>query len=99
VLQAYAQIAHGRAHQPYGAELSALVHRDEHVAGAEQQIHRLVRDVLVEAAVVGAVRDDVPADELASFCLHALSAAGRLPSKAAVRRLVTITRSGLRPTT
>ncbi|MBA2423836.1 MAG: TetR/AcrR family transcriptional regulator, partial [Actinobacteria bacterium] len=42
-------------------------------------------------------RDDVSPDELASYCLHALSAAGGLSSRAAVRRLVTVTLAGLRP--
>ena len=40
--------------------------------------------------------DDVPAAELANYCLHALAAAGSLPSKAAVQRLVTVTLAGLR---
>jgi hypothetical protein len=57
----------------------------------------MVRDLLAEAAATGAVRNDVAPDELASYCLHALAAAGSLPSKAAVRRLVTITLAGLRP--
>ena len=35
-------------------------------------------------------------DELASYCLHALTAASSLPSKAAVRRLVKVTLAGLR---
>jgi hypothetical protein len=39
----------------------------------------------------------VAPDELASHCLHALAAAGSLPSKSAVRRLVTVTLAGLRP--
>lgn len=34
-------------------------------------------------------------DELASCCLHTLAAASTLPSKAAVRRLVAVTLSGL----
>jgi hypothetical protein len=34
---------------------------------------------------------------LASYCLHALGAAGSLPSKAAVHRLVTVTLAGLQP--
>ncbi|MGW0773715.1 hypothetical protein ACWD01_08695 [Streptomyces sp. NPDC002835] len=48
-------------------------------------------------ARTGELRDDVPADEPAGYCLHALTAAGALRSKAAVRRLVTVTLSGLRP--
>jgi len=33
--------------------------------------------------------------ELAAYCLHAVGAAGGLPSKAAVRRLVEVVLSGL----
>jgi len=36
-------------------------------------------------------------DELAGYCLHALTAAGNLPSEAAVRRLLAVTMAGLRP--
>jgi hypothetical protein len=34
---------------------------------------------------------------LAGYCLHALTAANGLPSKAAVDRLVAVTLAGLRP--
>ena len=57
----------------------------------------MMQDVLTEATVTGDVRDDVVPDELASYCLHALTAASNLPNKAAVRRLVTVTLAGLRP--
>jgi hypothetical protein len=46
--------------------------------------------------MIGDLRDDVAPDELASYCLHARSAASSLPSKAAARRLVTVTLAGLR---
>ncbi|MGW0196145.1 SbtR family transcriptional regulator [Nonomuraea sp. NPDC003201] len=75
----------------------ALLHRGEHVAHARQQIIDLFRDLLTEVAAAGGLRDDVAADELASYCLHALSAAGNLPSEAAVRRLVAVTLTGLCP--
>jgi len=57
----------------------------------------LVGDLLAQAARTGDLRGDVAPDELASYCLHALSAASSLPSKAAVRRLVAVTMAGLRP--
>jgi hypothetical protein len=41
-------------------------------------------------------RDDVHLDELASYCLYALAGAGTTRSKPAVRRLVSVTTSGLR---
>jgi hypothetical protein len=57
----------------------------------------MIRDLLTKAVETGEVRADVAPDELASYCLHALAAASSLPSKAAVRRLVTVTLAGLRP--
>jgi AcrR family transcriptional regulator len=98
VLEAYALISHERfSHEHPGPELAALLHRGVHVTGAQQQVHDMIRDVLTEAAETGDIRDDVAAEELASYCLHALTAASSLPSKAAVRRLVTVTLAGLRP--
>jgi len=94
VLGAYALIAHER---PRDTEIAAVVHHGEHFAHAQQHLSDLIRDLLNEAAETGAVRDDVSATELAAYCLHALSAAGSLPSKAAVRRLVTVTLAGLQP--
>jgi len=38
-------------------------------------------------------------DELASYCVSALAAAGDLPSRDSVRRLVTVTLAGLHPAT
>jgi hypothetical protein len=57
----------------------------------------LIRDLLTEAAETGDLRDDIPPDELASYCLHALEAASSMSSKAAVSRLVAVTLAGLRP--
>jgi AcrR family transcriptional regulator len=96
VLEAYARIAHG-SHGHHDAELAALLHRDEHVIRAQQQVHAMIRDVLEEASAAGLVRNDVAVDELAAYCLHALAAAGSLPSMAAVGRLVDVTLVGLRP--
>jgi AcrR family transcriptional regulator len=108
VLETYARIAHeSRAH--HGTELgefAAHLHRDGqhpdqhgggHVARARHHLLAFLRDLLAEAAAAGDVRDDVAPGELASYCLHALAAAGSLPSEAAVRRLVAVTLAGLRP--
>lgn len=57
----------------------------------------MIRDLLTEGAATGDLREDVPPDELASYCLHALAAASGLPTKAAVRRLVAVTLAGMRP--
>ncbi len=95
VLEAYALICYHREQHDTG--LSALLHRGEHVSRAQRQLIDLIRDLLTEGAETGDVRDDIAPDELASYCLHALTAAGSLPSEAAVRRLVAVTLAGLRP--
>lgn len=92
VLEAFALISHER----HDTELAALLHRGEHVARAQQQLGGFIRDLLAEAAKTGDIRDDVAPDELAGYCLHALTAASNLPSKDAVYRLVTVTLAGLR---
>ena len=93
VLEAYALISH----EPRNSEISALVHRGEHFARAQQHLSRLIRDTVVEAVAAGDIRDDVAPDELTTYCLHALAAASSLRSKAAIRRLVTITLAGMTP--
>jgi len=94
VLEAFALIQH----QHHDTELPvALLHRGEHVAQARRQLQDLVSDLLAAAVEVGAVRSDIAPGELASYCLSALAAAGSLPTEAAVRRLLAVTTSGLRP--
>jgi AcrR family transcriptional regulator len=93
VLEAYALIRH----EHNGSDLAAFLHQGEHVAKAQDHLRQFVRDLLSEAAETGDVRDDIAPDELANYCLHALTAASSLPSKAAVRRLVAVTLAGLRP--
>jgi AcrR family transcriptional regulator len=96
VLQTYAAIMHQRAH--HGADLGTLLHRThsgERAVHAQQRLHDMIRDLLAEGASSGKVRDDVASEELATFCLHALAAAGSLPSEDAVRRLVMLTLVGV----
>ncbi|MGP3915029.1 hypothetical protein [Nonomuraea sp. 10N515B] len=47
----------------------------------------------------GAFREDVAPEELAAYSLHAVAAAGDLPSQDAAHRLVTVILAGLRPAT
>ena len=96
VLEAYAFISH-ESRQHHDTELAALMHRGEHVARAEHQLRRMLRELINDAQDRGEVRVDITPDELASYCLHALTAANVLPSKAAVRRLVDVALSGMRP--
>ncbi|MGP6174365.1 TetR/AcrR family transcriptional regulator [Corynebacterium sp. A21] len=94
VLSAYAMIIYHRgSHVP---DLGALLHHKEHIAGVQQQVTDLIRDLLIEVAASGHLREDVPPAELASYCLHALTAAEGLDSEVAVRRLVAVTMAGIR---
>lgn len=95
VLEAYALICHH--HEHHGSELAASLHRGEHVDRARQQLHELFRDLIADATEAGILRDDVDAGELATYCRHALTAAGDLPSEAAARRLADLTLDALRP--
>jgi len=92
VLAAYALISHER----HDSEFVNLLHRGEHVALAHEQLVTLVRDLLVEGVQTGELRGDIAPEELASYCLHALTAASTLSSPAAVHRLVAVTLTGLR---
>jgi AcrR family transcriptional regulator len=96
VLEAYGLISReSRGH--HDRELAAFLHRGEGLPHARNQLHRMIRDLLADAAAAGELRDDVAPDELASYSLSALEAASELPSKPAVRRLVEVILAGLRP--
>ncbi|MCW3845267.1 TetR/AcrR family transcriptional regulator [Micromonospora yasonensis] len=93
-LRAYAHIQHHSARH-HGGELAALLHRSEHVDRARQRLRDFVEQLLAQAVRDGDVRDDVATDELATYCLHALTAAGTVPHQEAVHRLVGVTMAGL----
>jgi AcrR family transcriptional regulator len=92
VLEAFAIMRHHH-HDP---DLAALVHRGEHLGHAHRQLTDLIAGLLAEAAAAGQARDDVAPSELAAYCVHAMTAAASLPSRAAVVRLVQVTLAGVR---
>jgi AcrR family transcriptional regulator len=96
VLAAYATIAfdsHGR----HDAEFTAFLHRGQHVDRARRRLRDMIRDLVKDGAAADEIRDDVAPDELATYCLSALSGASSLSTRAAVRRLVAVILAGLRP--
>jgi AcrR family transcriptional regulator len=95
VLSTYATISRQRHGDQ---QLASLLHSAQHVQQAQAHLRDYIAGLIAEAAAAGEVRSDVPPAELAGFCLHALTAAGALPSAAAVGRLVDVTVTGLRPT-
>lgn len=92
VLGTYASIVH----EHHGTDLAAALHRGAHVARAQRRLTEFVRDLVAAGLEAGEIRRDVPPDELAHYCVHALAAAAGAPSRAAVRRLVEVTADGLR---
>jgi len=96
VLEAYALLSrHSGGHQDAG--FAEMLHRADQIGRAERQVHEMIRDLMAAAAKAGDVRNDVPLDELAGYCVHALAPARAYRSKAAVGRLVSVTMDGLRP--
>jgi AcrR family transcriptional regulator len=91
VLERYAVIQHERDR----GELGALLHRGEHVDRAGKHLRDLFRTLLAEAAEAGEIRSDIPAAELAEYCLNALSAAAAVPTKTAAVRLASVVLAGL----
>lgn len=95
VLEGYALIAHNRG--SHAGELVALLHRGEQIGHTQKRLVGLISDLVAEAAAQGDARDDVAPGELARYCVHALTAAAELRSKASVHRLVQVTLDALRP--
>ena len=94
-LRAYAVMTRESGH--HDNDLAAFLHRGDQVAQAQQQLHEMMRDLLAEASDAGVVRDDVVPDELAAYCLYAVTAARGLHSKTAAHRLVKVILAGLAP--
>ena len=92
VLTTYAQsVRHQR-----GTDLGAALHNTEHVAQARQRLVDFLRQLLDEARRCGDVRQDVPVEELAGYCLNAMNAVAGL-SDDGVHRLVAVVLAGLKP--
>ena len=95
VLEAHAlHIYDTREHRE--TELAALIHRDDNITHARQQLTDFITDLIAKAAAANGVRKDTPPRELAGYCLHAIGATEHLSSKAAVHRLLSITLDALR---
>jgi AcrR family transcriptional regulator len=95
VLAAYAHICAHRGR--HGAELNALLHHGPGLVHAQHQLVGLFRDLINASASAGLVRADISAEELAAYCVHALTAASVMSTRAAVTRLIEVTARGLRP--
>jgi AcrR family transcriptional regulator len=97
VLRTYALICRKRRRHG-GEELAAVLHRSPEAGKLQRQLLDLISGLVAEAAEAGAVRRDLSADEMASYCIHALTAAGEASSSAAVDRLVDVVWAGMTAT-
>ena len=96
VLEAYGRICQQRGR--HGADaLVAALHRGEQINSHEQELRDLLSGLVTDAAAAGTVRKDVPPDELTSYFLHALGAAGDTCTATATTRLVSVVFMGLAP--
>ena len=95
-LEAYGRICRQRARHG-GDAMSAALHRAREVQQPERQLGDLLASLVAEAAAAGAVRTDMPARELASFCVHALTAAADMGSASAGESLVELVWAALKP--
>ena len=92
---AYGRICQQR--QQHGdAELRAALHRHRPPGDRPNQLVAIFADLIAEAAAEGAVRGDVPPDELAAYCISALEAASSARTPAALTRLVDVVWAGIR---
>ena len=99
VLRSYTELSSSRPTGGAGAhrdaDMTALLHRSAHSGHSRDQVHALMTDVIRAAGDAGHVRTDIPPDELATFCLHALGAARSLDRDESHERLVRVTLQAL----
>lgn len=93
-LEAYGRICQQRASHG-GDAMSAALHHAREVQQPEQQLRDLLARLVAEASAAAEVRADVSAPELASFCVHALTAAADIQSAPAVETLIDLVWAGL----
>lgn len=86
MLEAFALMVY----RQHTAELVVFLNSSEHAGCGYAQFGKMLRELIGEGARCGSFRRDVPAGELASFCTSALSAATRVGSAAAARRLAQV---------
>jgi AcrR family transcriptional regulator len=86
VLERYAHICVQRSR--HGGDVAAAMHRAPGIDDQHRQLQELMTGLIQEAASAGTVRADVPAEQLAGFCLAALTAASPATSPDVVVELV-----------
>jgi AcrR family transcriptional regulator len=94
VILAYGGICQQRQ-QHSDAALRAALHRNTAPDDRPEQLQAIFTGLITKAAASEEVRRDVPAAELAAFCINALEAASSTATPAALTRLVDVVWAGL----
>ena len=90
---------HARNLSRHSGELVQMLHGSGHVAHAWHHLTASLSAVIREGVTEGEIREDVEPDDLANYCLSAVSGAFHVRSQAQVDQLVAVTLSALgRPT-
>jgi len=97
VLLAFMQMLQRTGRHTGIAELAASLHQGSQMHDPESALHALLVSLLREAANEQSVRRDVPATELATYCMQAMTAARRAGNTTALARLSRVVLAGLRP--
>jgi AcrR family transcriptional regulator len=95
VIGAFAHMTRAASQHGGTSELVASLHVADQLSKPEKELRELLTKLIVEGVEAGELRDDVPPNELALFCLHAAAGARYAESEAAVRRLLDLTMTGL----
>lgn len=90
VLTHFARTTHGHGQ----TEISQLLHQQPHAVEAQQHLLNMLTHLLEEGQATLSFRSDTPAEELALYCLHAVTAASRLP-EASQARMVELVLTGV----
>jgi len=95
VLEAFAHMTRAAAQHSAAADLVASLHAGDRLSKPETELRELLTGLIEEGVEAGDLRDDVPATELALYCLNAAAGARYAESQAAMRRMIAVAMTGL----
>ena len=87
---------HARNLGRHKGEVAAMLHGSGHVAHAWRHLTASLSALIRDGVSAGEIREDVEPDDLANYCLSAVSGASHLRSQAQVDQIVAVTLSGLK---
>ncbi len=95
VLEAFAHMTRAASQHSAATDLVASLHSGDRLSKPETELRELLTGLIDEGVEAGELRGDVPATELALYCLNAAAGARYAESQAAVRRMLDVAMTGL----